>query len=482
MDHAYQNLISECDALIKAGELTSVAARISKLPFAQIPREPRLGLAKICRRAGIITHGLRLLQPLIRQEKIVHNPASEAEIAEYAALLSRNGSIAEAASLLTTVDFVRTPEAQLYLGFCRVLTWDYASAAQSFASYLAADLPEYSKLVARVNLAAAYLATDVEATEFIEETIEFARSAGASRLIGNLLELRAQTSIRRADYSRASADLDAAAGIFAGSRGYDLLLIKKWRAVIAATQSGRVLPLMNFRKLAVRHAHWESVREADLFSLKIKHDQQRFDHLLFGSPMIAYRERVLKMLAQTPSDSFLFGQTPGTVLDLSANTSDERTGLNPGKQIHQSLVALSKDFYVARNTGTLFADLYPGEYFDVQSSPGRVRQAIRRSRAWLTGNRLPLAIVHSNGSYRLNFHGSFALKVSLMREDVHAGGAYWNELTHIFPPGRRFSAGEACRALQISRSSVHRICKEALADGRLISEGEGRAIRYRRVA
>jgi tetratricopeptide (TPR) repeat protein len=454
----YRELISECDALLKAGALAAVKKRLSKLNLAQVPREARLDLAKICRRAGLISQGLRLLQPLIRHERSLDGPAGDGEICEYAALLSRNGSVAEAEALLRPIEAGRRPDALLYLGFCHVLTWSYAEAASCFEAYLRLPVPDYSKLIARVNLAAACLATGREAAALTNETLEQALSAGAGRLAGNVLEIRAQIHIQNGDFEKARADLASASGIFGGARGYDTLLIRKWRSVLASLESGRAGPLKRFRACAVRARHWESVREADLFRLKVEPEAELFDHLYFGSPMPEYRRRLHRLLGMVPGAEYLWGRKPGAVLDLAM--------LKPGQIVHRTLSALTRDFYVSRNTGTLFADLYPGEYFDPYSSPLRVRQALKRSRDWLRARGLPLSVDSDPGGYRLSFQGPLALRIGA------EPAPEW--------PERSFSADELCRRLKISRSTGLRLCAQAIAQGKLTKINRGRSTKYRK--
>ena len=59
--NSFETLIQRCDAEIRAGHPQYVSRHLSSLNAARAPKEFRLPLANICRRAGLFTLGLRLL-------------------------------------------------------------------------------------------------------------------------------------------------------------------------------------------------------------------------------------------------------------------------------------------------------------------------------------------------------------------------------------------------------------------------------------
>jgi tetratricopeptide (TPR) repeat protein len=477
----YSELVAKCDSLIKAGKMDEVSALIAKLRPGQVPRDSCQGLAKICRRAGLIGFGLRLLQPIIRHEKPLPSPATAAEICEYAVLLSRNGSIPEAAGLLAGVDVETAPEALLYLSYCHISTWDYAQAAGLLEKYQELASDEYSKLIARVNLISAYLALNQldSAENLVTETMEAAERAGALRLVGNCLELRSRLNLNRGRFSETRKDLDRALGIFGESQIYDRLFIYKWQAVMTAIETNSAEPIVNFRRQAVLSKEWESVREADLFAVKVRFGQTLLDYLTFGTPMASYRQRIQQEVGREPSASYIFGQDGSHCLDLKTGTFLGGVGkLNPGKKIHQVIAALVRDFYVPRNIGSLFSELYPREYFDINSSPVKVRQLLLRTREWLKENGLGASIVQSEGAYRFVIDGAFGVRIDLERSAVESASISWERLKSAFP-GVRFTARQACSKLQWPRSSFLLIVERALKSGELIKSGTGKATAYR---
>lgn len=476
----YDELISECDQLIKAGKISNVTNHILRLNLSQVPRSSRQGLAKICRRINLIGPGLRLLQSVINHEKQSTEPPTDGELCEYAVLLSRNGSIREAQELLEDVDSLNAPEASLYLAYCHISNWDYAKAIPLIERFLKSPSDDYTKLVARVNLVPAYLATSqLDFSEkLLNETIAIAKAMGAHRLLGNCYELEGRHHLYRGDFTKSRAALNQALEIFGSLQIYDRLFINKWQAVMTALETGKTEALAEFRKEAVLHKDWESLREADLFTLKVKKDQKLLDHLIFGTPMHAYRERILSEAGGKPNQTYLMGDASATWLDLKMGRIRGVDDFNPGKKIHQVIAALVKDFYVPRNIGTLFSDLYPDDYFDINSSPRRVRQLIARTRKWLKANNLLAEITQQSGQFRFDIHGSFGVLLTLETTAIDSPSTYFEELKAKFPPGSLFTAQSACAALNWPRSSFLRIIEQAAKKGLVVKSGQGRATRY----
>jgi tetratricopeptide (TPR) repeat protein len=419
-----------------------------------------------------VESGLRLLHPVIRSNHLLDNPAVPAEICEYAVLLSRNGSVPEALALLNSVDVMVAPEAMLYKGFCHVLNWNYQQAAVEFENFLKSQPDIYTKLIARVNLIAAFVAnSQLEAAEnLLAETLSMAQEQQALRLIGNCFELRAQIAFFRRDFSKARMDLERSLEVFAQSGSYDQLLIQKWQASMEALETGTLEPLSRFSEEATKRKHWESVRDTDFYRLKIRFDQRAFDHLIFGTPSRFYCQRVQKELSQNPSDFYLFGSETGLVFDLKTGQlsgSDEISGT----KIHQTFSALLRDFYAPSNVGQLFAEIYPDDYFDVESSPDRIRQILRRARRWMEANAIPAEISENNGGYRLVLKGEFGIRIPSERVAVDIMSTQWQMLIAAFPSQDQFSAEEACRKLAMSRTSFHRLSVWAIENHLLVKTG-----------
>lgn len=476
----YKDLIDECDLLIKAGKINQVGTLIGRLNFSRVPRIWRQGLAKICRRAVLITQGLRLLQPLIRNEKPSDLPATTGEICEYAVLLLVNGSVREALELLATVDAVASPEAYMYKGFCEISQWECVKGAHSFEQFLSATKDDYSKLIARVNLASCY-ATSFQlekAAGLLLETIELAEKAGAKRLVGNCWELLGQVHFWQSDFQTARKACAKALQIFGEAQSYDQLLVLKTEAVINSIEDKSLQPLIEFKRLALSRKHWNCVREADLLMVKVKFEQKNLDHIVFGTPMSMYRQRIEQVVGKAASKSYIFGSSESLLMDLQTGQFNRKKVLNAGKKNHQVLAALLKDFYVPVNRGTLFSELYPDEYFNSETSPFRINQLILRVRNWLKENNIPAEIGEDDGRYRLSITGNFGIKMALESQAIDPMSVRLQELKSLFPVGSSFSVESVRQRLGWSKSMFHRFSEWALKSGELDKSGQGRGTQY----
>lgn len=477
----YDVLIAECDRLIKSGQIAAVAHKLSKLNPSQVPRSDRLELASICRRVDMTSHGLRLLQPLIRNENRTLDPATAIELCEYSSLLSRNGSIAEAMGILNGILSDALPKSYLYMAHCHISNWDYELAIPLLQRYRELETDDYLKFVACANLVPAYLITSQwdEAESTLLELIPAVTNAKAQRLLGNCFGFQGRLHFGRGNYAEARASFEKAIEIFGQVSIFDRLFIQKWQSILLAFETKSTNPVTTFREEALRRQDWESVREADLYKLKVDFNQRELDHLTFGTPMSGYRRRILRELDnREPSHTFLYGTEPGILLDLQTGILEQKGDINPGKKIHQLLAALVKDFYAPRKIGALFFDIYPDEYFDPESSPVKLIQIIKRTRRWLKAHNIPAQVILEGGAVRLSIHGAFGIRLSLDANKLDSVSIHLQELRSHFAPGTLFSAVDACQIFNWSKSSFHRIAEYGFNNGLLEKTGSGKNTRY----
>lgn len=175
---------------------------------------------------------------------------------------------------------------------------------------------------------------------------------------------------------------------------------------------------------------------------------------------------------------YLLGSVGGIVLDVETAEFIGIANLKPGTKTHQILEILSRDFYRPVRIGTLFSELFPGEYFDINSSPSRVHQILYRARLWSESEELPFSINERHGNYRLEITGSFAVKVPLEHKAVDANAVYLMRLVQVFPNGRIFTAREARQAIQMSLTSFNRFINAYVAEGKIKRIGGGPNTKY----
>lgn len=475
-----QKLIDQCDQDLREGHGHLVAQRLQAMNWSSVAREFRLPLAAICRRAGLIVEGLKLLTPLTHADKNKwRSEATVAERAEYGALLMKHGSVREALRLLRDLPTEATAEVFMYRAFCHMARWDYAAAAQDLGLYLDTRPDEYAALVARVNLASSLIALSSldEALELLNANIELASQKNYTRLLANSLELRAQVHLRARRWPNCHQDIDASNKILGLEKSADQLFIQKWKAVLEAFKTHSLDPLRPIRDEAKRRQHWESLRDLDRLSLQISFDDKIFRRLIFGTPYPAFREAVFRELNRpAPPSPFLQGEEGSPRLVLSSGEIHGLAVPSMNAQCLSVVTALLRDFYRPMRLTELFAELYPDNYFDIFSSPDRVRQVIRRSRMWLEENALPVEIEMTNGTYRLKTTGAFAFEVGLEREGTP--DVFIQKLRQSFG-SQTFTAAEAGELLQISRQKFQRWFTKAEAAAQIEKHHAGASTKYK---
>lgn len=478
------SLIQSSEVAIREGRGPQVRLALGKLNFAQVEGKLRLPLANLCRRVGLISAALRLLTPQVRQG------ASAKELAEYAVLLQKIGSLSESLQTLEKIDAEKAPEVLLYTAFYYFSRWEHIKAIPMLTEYLQKPLSDYALLVGRLNLAAANsMSGQWElALELAIECQMQAKAHGHWRLLANCLELKAEIALQSGTQShptafalsRATGWLNEASEILKTHRSFDQLFIWKWRSYVESIEDASISALQNFRALAIERREWESVREADLLALKIAPDAKRLDHLIFGTPCLGYRARIQRVLGEGTTH-LLYTWGPGGGVELDVRTGQLGAGAiqSPGKKVHRLIELLARDFYRPTRVGNIFSELYEGQYFDIFSSPGRVYQVVTRARHWLASGAIPLELHESRGYYSLRFTGPIAMVVPLERTEIKGFSVHLNKLKELFPAGHSFSNMQARDRLGLKSSTFKNVMRWAQEEKHLERLGKSSATRYR---
>ena len=479
------DLIAECEVHIRNGRGREVVPKLRKVTLAKVPREERLPFANICRRLNLISLGLKTLSSVVRADpKLNEDPPTNAEKGEYSVLLMKNGSYVEATRLLTEI---REPDEkiQLQTAFCHIFQRRPSAAVPLLQSYIARSEWGYTRLIGSVNLASVLidLGRREEAQELIEKNIEASDEGDYHRLKANNLELRAQIRIAKQDFIGAEKDLAVAEGLLSTDSGTDLLFIRRCQAILGSLRSAEPGPLLRFKEQVIEKRHWESLREVDLSLLKVSYDRALHEHLFFGSPYADFRSQIAREIEiRLTSDYYIYGRADAPLLEIGTG---EFQGLDSGRSFpvggktHQLMEILMRDFYRPISLGGVFEGLFPGEYFDANSSPDRVYQILRRTRAWIKKSMLPFEIVETEGAYNIRVTGEIGIIVSSERKPVDANQLNWKRFIVSPFPKNGFVAQHITDVLGISRSQALELLKWAQEQDLIDKVGSGRSTRYR---
>jgi len=475
-------LVEQVNSLLRRGEAEAAIAELTKLNIADISQDHAVSFANLCRRAGLVSLGLKILNPMVRDSS--NRKPTHAERAEYAALLYRNGSITEALQLLNQCSVKEAPESLLYKAFCSVDQWNFSQAVTNFEAYLEKPLPEYQKNLALVNYASSLLAAEdlKKANQQLDLVIQQMEGRDEyQRLLGNVYELKAQCLFQTGSFEQCRAWLKKARANIPEGFANDSLYIEKWTAICVATETNAAAPILEFQKLARQKRHWESLREALFYELKIKFDQKKFDYLYFGTPFEVFRQRLDRHFPKfQASGDYLIGKAGKLRLDLRPGRIKESTVPIPSKSLETLFRILIEDFFRPQNTGELFSRIFPGQFFDPNSSPLRVRQQMLRLRKWAIDNSIDCQIGENKGFYRLRVNDNFSVQISRLNS---VGTGYHREIellkSHPDTSADLFNMRSAQKVLGLSSATVQRILKWGLDERRLERSGKGRQTFYR---
>ncbi len=481
----FKVLIAACEAHIRMGNTEGAAVLLREISSAKVPNDVRFPLANLCRRTGLVSLGLKILTPPHMPDRDEWlRSVSAAEVAEYALLLQRIGSVNEAIRILDGVNTETFPDALLYRAYCHFNRWEYAEAIPLLEKYTAGPLEAYKSLIGRVNLAAAHVSVgSAEASAMLDALLADCQAGSHDRLTANCFELRAQLALSEMDLPAAQDAINASLEILNSSKTLDQLFAKKLEAVMKAIETGKPDALQEFRAEALRRMDWESARDIDFFSLKLGFAEDRFEYLMFGTPFEAYRARVNKALKRSVEvDSYIFGDATGPVFDMAKAQIDGSPCLTVGGKTHQVLGVLLADFYRPKTLAALFSELFPNEHFDIFSSTDRVHQILKRARAWLIEMNIPAEIVEIDRYYALRVKGSFGFRLTLNNAPADWNQVQLRRLLSVAVSDRIYTPKLLREKLGLGHTPFRRFTTWALEAGKLERYGAGPATTYRLVA
>lgn len=480
-----KEFLQQFETEIRAGRGQHVFKQLTKINSMSVPREDRLQFANICRRVGHFSLGLKILGPVVYPERgAALEQATARELAEYAVLLVRSGIHGEARSLLAKVDVSQAPEALLFRAFTHFEHWEFRPAVPLLERYVETHVTAYQQLVGRVNLAYAYVGSGrtEDALKTLDLNIRQCNEGGYGVLKVNCYELLTRLHAQNGDHDLALKTLEEARRNSGPGNGNEQKLITKWSAILESMRTGDLAPLLKYRETLTRFQS-EYKREVDRFSLRIQFDQERFNHLIFGTSSLAYREIVCAELGRTPSlQEYILGSEDGPILDLSTGKIDDQEGLSAGLKCHALIEVLSRDFYKGLPLGELFVELYPGEKFDIFSSPNRVRQILHRTREMLREHSIPINVNFENGLYYIETTAPLSFAVPLTRRRVDGYNLYLEQLREHYEPQQVFQVKEAREKLNIPRTTFFRFTTWAVNSGALEKLGDYNTSKYKLVA
>ncbi len=487
---ALRKQIETLDNWIRRGQGKRARSILKKLTEGKVPREDRAELAWLAWRCDVPLLGAKLLAPIVRPSPKKPYVPTDLEKAEYAACLSVLGAREEALRILDSVSPSRCPRSLLYRSFALVSRWDYDQAVPVLRQYLKSPrLTPYQGLVGRINLAAAlvwnhdYTAAGALLRRLVPETA----ASEASFAHGISLELEAICLVDQKRHKEAEACLSRAEKALSKTDTDWSYFVRKWRAVNGILKSPDDKAACAGLKAVAAEARgrkdWESVRLCDYYAAKSRKDAELAVHVYFGTPFVAFRERLRSEFAGLSIPErygWSLGPTEGgAVLEiLSGGKPPKGEPLVVGQLLHRLLQVLARDFYRSQPVAAVHAALYPDEFFHPESSPARVHEAVKRLRQWLTAAKTGISVEEERGEYRLSAKAPVRLELTGSTEIADRKSPFLARLKQKWPK-EAFSVTEACDHLELQRRTLQRLLEDLHEKGTLLREGKSRATRYR---
>ncbi len=483
----HAELLAKLDQLTKQGQRVQVLKELSRILKGGPSAELRPQLARIANRNHAYVLALRILHPLIREDREHIARASDEALNVYATALMWIGALEESQACLKRIH--SSSEALLTQAFLNFAQWDYAEAIPVLINYIQSPtVGPYQKLVGQINLLAAYIAIGdlSSALDVFEPLIlELTANPNYKLLSGNCFELRAQIEILNQNYSQALSYLAQSEKLLADQPGRYLLYVNKWKALAQLgmnpfdSSAQRSLEKVKNDSLALKN--WETIRDCDFHLARLNQNQDLLQRILLGTPYKAYHHRVQSLFGISVSPSKNLEYCPGHI-----DHEPFRRGLDLNQISDHSFLTstswpllqlMTKDIYRPPRMGVVFSGLYKNEYFDPFTSPQRVRNSIFRFNQWAEEKACDFRIQIDGGDFR--FVGP--ADVSILCQQRARPLESWQAALKVFKQqneSRSFTSQDLATALGLSTRASLEILKKALASKKVQKIGHGKNSRY----
>lgn len=507
MKNTWLSQIETWNERIRQGQGQQVARELRHIPREEIPLEQLAKIANLTSRINQPSIGLRLLYPRLRAESNLKVGMALDAFTEYAGCLIEVGALSEARQVLRDLRG-RTPRSKFYSALLLFKEWNYEAAIpllEEYLQHLQQVTPgDYHQLVVRVNLASSYVNTQQweKGLAFLAELKTELKTKGHWLLLGNCYEIESQIYYAQKDHAQALLALTESERHLGQSKNMGWVYCKKWQFLNRIYQDKRggqfdarklVDEYESVKALAYGMGSWESLRELDLHWALLTGHSQLLNHVYFGSPSPQYREKIHRLIRDEARELEVAGgydwvplQEPGETPQLIdfKGLIGEFNEKGRSFLLKKLLLILFSDFYAPFRIGQLFSTLFEGEFYDLETSPDRVFQLIRRLRGWLEEKDAGCAIHSGSRGYTVRFTKNRG--VSLERSLVEQGLQTKAKLHYLHLHERfgqnAFTSNDVGQSLGCSARTANRVLKELKAEGKVESTGKGRFTKFRLVS
>lgn len=487
MDKSLKKYFEELDILIREGRSVEARSRFQSIALKEIPRTDRVAYSELARRLNLAVLSLKALDPYVRPTGKHAVSATPLEKMEYAAALNRVGAIDEAISIFKTIEASEHWAVLFLQAGALFAKWDYKTAIPLLERYVnGGELPEYQRLVGEVNLAAALIyERDPRAATQLESILSKVCTKNHRHLHGYVLQLQAENAVWDHRWIDARKIITQAQKILTASHTLEALFVRKWKFIVDLyCNEPKSLENLSFlKKEASRLRHWETLRSIDYHVAVALKEEALFTHLLFGTPFPSLTDRLkLDYGGVVPSAPHYNWEL--TTSGKSTHTFSIEKFLEgekapkEGKALHRLIETLTSDFYRPFRPAEIHSRVFPGEYFNPQTSVHRVAQMVNRLRLYWGSIESPMQVAESGGEYRLSCTAKCKVKLlNPVKEILHTTDLQIDRLKQQVG-SEIFGVDETRKLLQIPNWTAKRLLQHAVTENRLLRFGKGRYTTY----
>jgi len=466
-----EQLFDQTDQHLRTGQTAAAIKQLKKIVAAKIPRPFLARYCALARRANLPELSLKALKRLVYPKVKGTARAFDMELLEYAVALERIGARRESAHIAGMVDPAAEPRAHLVRASFAVSEWDYAKALPMYDQALGDQrLLGYERTVARVNhLACLGQTGDSRFEKMYSELKEELKRNQLWRLLGNVLEIAAQTQIQTRHFKDAQDTLKEAGRLLKEEASYGSLFVEKWTAFAKAMEAGDPKFLNELRTKALKDSDWETLRHIDLYRTVIEPDGIWSNWVYYGTPFPAFRN-MLEKSRQFPEEQWV------------TREGDAKVQIDPwfvdgefGDICHRLLVFLLRDFYRPAKIGEIATELFDTRIFDLDVSSNRAHKLLQRFREWLKESKMPFRLDTANG-YSLRAAQATAIKCRRRLISVEKTRFIFDR----YPVhAQTLTVSEWAETMGISQSRARLLVAGAVDQAVLEKSGSGRYTAYR---
>lgn len=459
----------QIDSLISNHEISEAQRLLQDLPIDTIPDSYKRSFAILCRRAGLSERSLKLLHPLIVDQR----STEPIDLLEYSSTLRKLGMVNQSLRLLDRCP--ESAEKNLYQAFCKIHLWDWEGASVLLNDYLQRpELSKKQKLLARVNLALCFLGEDrlPEAADEIEHLLEETQK-DYLHLHLNCLEMKGQSLIRKNLFVEADRLLQQASELCKNQPSSSNVWIEKWKTLAVALQGddSNIKPFLQSLRKA---GQWEALRDLERQLAVLGKNELLAQNVYYGTPYPAFKHQIRSRLPTLQFPSAIYRRDTRYKEDPNIKGFNLPLGSDPelafGKLTHRTALLLLSDSYRPWTVHRIFDELYPDEIYDPFSSLQKIYQNLNRLKEAIAQASLPLEMKSTAAGFRLRIMG--APKVMILDQMIFTSpNALFLRLLEIAFGTQAFESSQIESLLSLSNHQTYRLLSDCAKEGLIHKQG-----------